>query len=813
MKSTFIILIISTLIQTHALEASPLSGPSATYTKDRDFDLGSSISVVHEPSDQLQLDGRTEAFNFIWVAVSTKGTVVKIDTLTGQVLGEYRTAPQGRGLNPSRTTVDQNGNVWVANRNESGHVKANAIAPGIPDTSRAMGAVVHIGLKENGQCVDRNGNGIIETSSGLGEVLSWENTAGADELGGISTATDECILHYTRVNSYGTRHVSVNKENNVWVSGTGGRYFDLIDGTTGKIIKQAGSVNHGGYGGLIDGNGVIWSAKPFMRWDTALPLTGTNWTALGPSYGLCIDSKGNVWATSGGSIYKYAPDGKQLGQFSHGGGNAQGCVVDQKDHVWIAHSLSLSSVGHILNDGTYVGSIKVGSGPTGVAVDSAGKIWATNFNSRTVTRIDPTIGPIGADGTTRVGEVDFTSGDLGGNLYNYSDMTGSTLRGAPKSGTWTVIHDSETDHAEWGRITWHSDEPGDSSIKVSVSSSEDRVHFGAVETVVREEDLTVNNGRYLKIDVSFWRSSTDDTPVLYDLSLITENCLQEADCFRRSKIIFEHIEVPPQITGKIKLKTPPSVKLGEVHKKSEILRLDNAAKIEDTVQINVSSNFEHGGAMLEIDFGDGWVALDAEPKSVFVNETDNRNWPVRLRTGWCPEGSLASEAFKIFIEGVGIDEQVEKTEVPVTVEIVAPTLWSCWWPVIAAIAVIVATFILIHGFWSPSRFAPRLGVVLSPEDDIAEGFFHPIRARRGFYRDARAYICADFRIAGKSRGAIARLRAYGKKACILPVGGNALYRQTIDGEWEEVPSEETVVRSGILYKDSLGTLFFEIRNG
>jgi hypothetical protein len=70
-----------------------------------------------------------------------------------------------------------------------------------------------------------------------------------------------------------------------------------------------------------------------------------------------------------------------------------------------------------------------------------------------------------------------------------------------------------------------------------------------------------------------------------------------------------------------------------------------------------------------------------------------------------------------------------------------------------------------------------------------------------------------FELPANREAQIARLRAYGKKAYILPVGGNALYRQTIDGEWENVHSEETVVRSGILYKDSLGTLFFEIRNG
>ena len=123
------------------------------------------LNVNHDApnNDQLQLNEAGEPFNFIWVAVSSKGTVVKMDTLTGAVLGEYRTAPQGRGLNPSRTTVDNNGSVWAANRNESGRVTQNAIAPDMPPVDQRMGSAVHIGLEENGQCVDRDGSGVIDT--------------------------------------------------------------------------------------------------------------------------------------------------------------------------------------------------------------------------------------------------------------------------------------------------------------------------------------------------------------------------------------------------------------------------------------------------------------------------------------------------------------------------------------------------------------------------------------------------------------------------------------------------------------------------
>jgi len=145
-----------------------------------------------------------------------------------------------------------------------------------------------------------------------------------------------------------------------------------------------------------------------------------------------------------------------IGTFNQGSNWAQGCVVDGNDHVWVAHSLGGTSVGHLLNDGTYVGTVTVGSGPTGVAVDAAGKIWATNHNSQTASRIDPTAGPTGADGVTPIGAVDFTTVNLGGNLYDYSDMTGSTLTGAPDNGMWTVVYDSGIAGAKWGIVSWDS---------------------------------------------------------------------------------------------------------------------------------------------------------------------------------------------------------------------------------------------------------------------------------------------------------------------------------------------------------------------
>jgi RHS repeat-associated protein len=494
---------------------TPTSTPTAqsitgrTYTDEDDFDEGTSTNVEQNVPGQLQVAGVTQAFHFIWVAVSTKGTIVKIDTTTGQVLGEYFTSPAGQPRDPSRTTVDYNGNVWAGNR--------------------AGNSVVHIGLLENGGCVDRNNNGRIDTSTGLNNILPWTNLNGADTLGGVSTAQDECIIHYTRVSSGGTRHVSVNADNDVWVSGTGNRRFDLIDGDTGLIIRQEPSVGYGGYGGLIDRNGVIWSSRNMLRWDTSLPLTGpngTNWRGYGhDSYGLCIDSGGNVWNTEldGNRIHKFAPNGNLVASYMHGASNAQGCAIDRNDHVWVAHSLlgGNNTVGHLKPDGSFVGNVVVGSGPTGVSVDAAGKIWATNYNSQNVSRINPAGGGLGPDGTTRVGAVDFTTVGLGGGLYNYSDMTGSTLTAAPGSGTWSTIFDSHIVGAEWGVISWNADVPSGGSLTVTAASGTDGTTFSTPVTATAGVELDLPDGRYLQVVVHFERSADGLSPVLHDLFIGT----------------------------------------------------------------------------------------------------------------------------------------------------------------------------------------------------------------------------------------------------------------------------------------------------
>jgi len=103
------------------------------YTTDEDFDQGTLVDVNHDPpnNDQLQLDITATPFAFVNVAATARGTIVRINAETGDVMGEYRTAPGGLNASPSRTSVDSFGNVWTANRDIFGEEEGSVVKIGI----------------------------------------------------------------------------------------------------------------------------------------------------------------------------------------------------------------------------------------------------------------------------------------------------------------------------------------------------------------------------------------------------------------------------------------------------------------------------------------------------------------------------------------------------------------------------------------------------------------------------------------------------------------------------------------------------------
>ena len=267
---------------------------------------------------------------------------------------------------------------------------------------------------------------------GLGNILPWTNTDDADRHGGVSTAEDECIINFTRVTATGARTLAIDANNDVWVGGLKNNEHEKISGKSGLPIPETQfNLGCGGYGGVVDRNGVLWSARGgqgLLRFDTHT-MAGKCLGNANGDYGLAIDPRtGHIWHTAfeGNRVCEIRPDGKLVDCYPHGNHHAQGVAVDQAGNVWVAHSLrDATTVGHLRTDGTFVGNVTLpgGKGPTGLSVDANGNVWVANMNSNNAMRINASEGV--AETGFSVGAVDLTV-DLGSGAgpYNYSDMTG-----------------------------------------------------------------------------------------------------------------------------------------------------------------------------------------------------------------------------------------------------------------------------------------------------------------------------------------------------------------------------------------------------
>ncbi|MBE7500183.1 MAG: hypothetical protein HS113_07715 [Verrucomicrobiales bacterium] len=564
------------------------AGQNRTYTSDTDFQNGVLVNLNYTSvPNQLQLSSTPTPFPYLNVACSTRGTIVRIDVNTGTILGEFRTAPvrvvdqTEVAPNPSRTTVDRFGNVWVANRDDNLDANGDDVPP--------YGSVTRIGLLVGGTrgdrigeppnhtfvpnptgryvrppfiyntCVDRDGDRLILTSRGLGDILLWNNPGGIDSMGGVSSAEDEAVVNYVRVQALGARTVAVDKNNDVWVGGWLNAVHEKLNGVTGQPVAgtrfpASGDGDAGGYGGFIDGYGVLWSSSGvlggrswrLLRFDTTT-RSSTILYNVG-NYGLGIDPRTqHIWYTwsqhDPGLVTRYSQGGAWLANYFHGFPYSQGVAIDNAANVWVAHHQQWgTTVGHVRADAAWVGNVhlsispNVVPGPTGIAVDSNGKAWVGNYYANNVMRIDPNAGPYSTSGN-RIGavdrivylgsEADHPSGKSA-EPYNYSDMTGFVTLGSTfNSGSWVFVHDGGAPGKVWHTVSWTSEIPAGTAIKVEVRAANQVTDLPGTSSIPRPF-LAVNSGvsftgvagRYLEVRVTLSRDPlVTACPMLYDLTV------------------------------------------------------------------------------------------------------------------------------------------------------------------------------------------------------------------------------------------------------------------------------------------------------
>ncbi|MEZ4428346.1 MAG: hypothetical protein R3A51_11735 [Nannocystaceae bacterium] len=377
-------------------------------TEDVKFDLGV-LPDGGEGGCDSGGDDDNLLFANIWISNSPQGTVSKIDTETMVEVARYYTAPSQAG-DPSRTSVNLQGDVAVVNRN---------------------GSIAKIAATEE-RCVDLNNNGVIETSTGPNDLLAY--------------GVEECLLWHTELlpasrpaawtsgdkigEGCNAQYVNVK----VWTSGPTGNdaYVYLLDGETGAIEGQVlvpgANAGLGIYGGAVDPNndfwGVTYSAGPLVHvriddlsYET-IPLP------IGSAYGFTVDSKGRSWIGGWtGYLQRYDPMTQTFTTASMNGYNglSRGMMEDANGHLWIA-GLSTSALLRVDTDSAtlieVIGADKLAgiSTPTGASVDVNGSVWM-------VDQVKDGGGAFVFEPDTQ--EV-FWVGGLQG-PYTYSDMTGWAL--------------------------------------------------------------------------------------------------------------------------------------------------------------------------------------------------------------------------------------------------------------------------------------------------------------------------------------------------------------------------------------------------
>jgi uncharacterized repeat protein (TIGR01451 family) len=504
---------VKTITVAQVLTNVPQAGRFAT---DVGFERGTRMGTVYA-NNQLTLSTDSITWPFIWVPNSNEGTVSKVDVRTGAEVGRYRTCPPGVNSQPSRTTIDQYGNCWVANRQS--------------------GTVVKIGLLESGQFIDRNTNDVADTSydaNGDGDISPSEM---------LPWGQDECVLYevilipgkegtftpgtYTGgyVDNYwnpGPRGIAVDYSGNVWAGTHDAMKYYYLEGATARILRtnDLSTLGHTPYGAVIDGNGILWSSGYKDSGQNNILRLDPNDNSMSVmnfefhTYGLGLDHHNHLFV-SGYQESKLSRINVLTGTREwtvDAGYLSRGVAVTDDEDVWVASS-SEGNVWRFSNDGVFKGKITVGSTPTGVSVDSAGRVWVVNDGDEYIKRIDPAIGVYGA--------VDLSKHIIGGLHYGYSDMTGIIARSTTgRFGTWTVIQDAVVRLTQWGVISWNGYEPSGDNISVRVRSSDDGVAWANWESATNGVALSATPpGRFLQAEVSLRTHAGSAAPILYDLNI------------------------------------------------------------------------------------------------------------------------------------------------------------------------------------------------------------------------------------------------------------------------------------------------------
>jgi hypothetical protein len=495
------------------------SAATRTYTLDADFALGALDGVNYtDTANQLQLDRTGTTFPLLWIANAGEDTVSKIDTSRpsteipsgGCETARYRTwfnsGVHGtwNGPAPSRTAVDIEGNVYVANRHFEGRPASvlkilatggiDRNGNGKIDTSADLNGNCRIDANEIVNLVDTNGNGVLDDAELADERVAWVEQVGAP-------------------NGLG-RALCIGTQGEIWLGLYNSRQYYRLDPSNGSVV--AGPISTGDvtpYGCLVDQQGRLWSASLTYLLGELDTLTNT-WTAtradpqLAPNYGIALGN-GKVYTVyNNGWNRVFDPATNVFSNLTGTPTPSFGVSVDGDGNV----VLGQTTVRKYQPNGTVVWTSSNPNGSSdnrGVVVDQGNNLWLVNLNNNSVTKIR------GSDGQF-LGVL-----PVGVAPYTYSDATGFAARNVTTpTGTWTVVQDGGTAGTAWGKVSWNATTPAGSSVLVEVRAA-DTVAGLELQTYAPATNGAsfAATGRYLQARVRLTASQTGETPVVFDVTL------------------------------------------------------------------------------------------------------------------------------------------------------------------------------------------------------------------------------------------------------------------------------------------------------
>jgi hypothetical protein len=542
--------------------------------KTKDPNVKDTTGVKVDSNGDITLDTTTVNYNYMWISntfdtagASTcatssppsgnlcRGTVSKIDTVNMKEVARYFSTTchsqsgtscvdvNGKSLTtavahtPSRTAVDYNFDVWVANRNLY-NANYQPVATKIAN--------------ESSDCVDRNNNGKIDTSSDVNGDGKIEIDCDGDGKPDSASTTctngkspeflgddDECVLFSTLYGEAGDVGRSLCLDagkstvgaSDAWVGtffrpelGHGVNRFYQLNGYTGKLETTVDLPSgHHTYGCMADQYHIVWST------DIGTSYGSTSWTGsltyfqtLNPNgvggvmrakdstgkqwkdasgdyrhYGISVDGNANVWLGGYSSywVLRYKPDRTSFSTLGNGtwaridmpsGFYTRGIAADARGKVWVA-----------IQDGGYIARIpqNIADGRhdytkmtdywalkadtvIGVGVDFSGNVWGIGYKNGTASRLD--VDSTGAVKTPATGTT--KSVTVGTNPYTYSDFTGYGLINFVRPSGRYIYELKPCPSgvkAQWKQVDWTATTPTSTSISVRVRSGDTETSFGS----------------------------------------------------------------------------------------------------------------------------------------------------------------------------------------------------------------------------------------------------------------------------------------------------------------------------------------------